>query len=467
MTVVARKRGHRTTHYVVVTWRGKRIWENVGADKREAQRLDKRRRAEVKDDTYVPPKRRGQTVARYAETWLASRRSRSVDAERHYLEQHVLVREWFAGLKMEDVRGSHIAKLVAELKAVVSRRRLPEGVKAKPIAPKTVANIYGVVRTMFREAAAREDIDRDPCALPKGTIVRGARQRREPYKPADVRTLLTCASVPTARRMFAALALLTGMREGEVCGRRWKDWDRDAEPLGSLTVDSQYDGRPLKTDKECDEHPRIVPVHPALAALLTAWWDEGYELAYLRKPTPDDYIVPCRDGHNPHTRSSAYKAWRAGLAKAGVPNLSLHSTRHTFVSMCRRGGAPKDVVERITHNAGGDIVDRYTHFDWAPLCAAVLCLPLGATVDANVDAIGTVSSSEVEALGIEPGGVGGNRRRLLGTGGGYTPPATSETPHDSAAPPPIVARVYGGGPAPWVHEATANLYELLAARGAS
>ena len=31
---------------------------------------------------------------------------------------------------------------------------------------------------------------------------------------------------------------------------------------------------------------------------------------------------------------------------------------------------------RVTHNACGDVVDGYTHFDWAPLCEAVLCLRL-------------------------------------------------------------------------------------------
>ncbi|MFC1643416.1 hypothetical protein ACFL5O_12175 [Myxococcota bacterium] len=36
-------------------------------------------------------------------------------------------------------------------------------------------------------------------------------------------------------------------------------------------------------------------------------------------------------------------------------------------SLARRDGARQDVLERITHNAAGDIMDRYTAFDWEPL----------------------------------------------------------------------------------------------------
>ncbi|HWA76044.1 MAG TPA: hypothetical protein VG937_27085 [Polyangiaceae bacterium] len=38
----------------------------------------------------------------------------------------------------------------------------------------------------------------------------------------------------------------------------WRDWDRDASPLGSINVITQYGDEPLKTD-----NPRKVPVHRA------------------------------------------------------------------------------------------------------------------------------------------------------------------------------------------------------------
>jgi hypothetical protein len=64
------------------------------------------------------------------------------------------------------------------------------------------------------------------------------------------------------------------------------------------------------------------------------------------------------------------------------------------------------VVERITHNAAGTIVDHYTHRDWELLCEAVLKIKLTEPVAKNVaTALASRVFSDkkwVEALGIEP-----------------------------------------------------------------
>jgi hypothetical protein len=195
---------------------------------------------------------------------------------------------------------------------------------------------------------------------------------RAPYSLTDFSALV---STGDEAAVFSALALFTGMREGEICGRRWRDWDREAKPLGCLDVATQYDDRPLKTARGLGEHARKVPVHPALERILDGWWCDGFEFVHGRKPERDDFIVPRRRAGKPnHTRSSGSKLWVRACARAGVTNLSLHSTRHTFITLARRGGARTEVVERITHNATGSIVDQYTHWDWAPLCDAVLAL---------------------------------------------------------------------------------------------
>jgi hypothetical protein len=61
-----------------------------------------------------------------------------------------------------------------------------------------------------------------------------------------------------------------------------------------------------------------------------------------------------------------------------------HSTRHTFITWARRGGARADVLEVVTHNAAGRMIDQYTHWDWAPLCDAVACLDYLGNVPTTV-----------------------------------------------------------------------------------
>lgn len=367
MGLVARKLKHSTVYYVVVYWSGAPapIWEHAGTDKRNAERLDRQRRREVADGTYQPKTGTGGlTVRAFVERWGAKRTNRTADTDRARLRDHVLVHP-FADMRMADVEPRHVLALV-------------ELIKATKLAAKTVANIFGVLRTMFRDAHLEQVVSRDPCVLPRNTIKRAQRRERAVYSREDVRRLTTGADVDPDRRMFATLAFYLGAREGELCGLLWSDWDREAAPLGCMRVERQYGGGDLKTDAM-----RKVPVHPDLAAALAAWWAGGFELVYCRRPTLRDHIVPMRPraaNRHPlkphHTKSSAYKLFVATCKQAGVETKdhALHTTRHTFITWARRGGARKEVLERVTHNAKGDIVDQYTHFDWQPLCEAVASL---------------------------------------------------------------------------------------------
>jgi hypothetical protein len=217
-------------------------------------------------------------------------------------------------------------------------------------------------------------------------------KQKEIYEKDDLRKLVTCEKVPLDRRTFYAFLGLTAMRHGEGAGRRWRDWDPSTPILGCLNVDTQYDGEPLKSP-DGEERPRRVPVHPTLALILHHWKEVGFPQLFGRAPRPDDFIVPSRRGPQ-HCRTvrrslanlveTREKKGRTGhrlsdCDAAGVTPLTIHRLRDTCISLARRDGARKDVFERISHNAKGDIVDGYTLFDWAPLCEAMLALRFDLT----------------------------------------------------------------------------------------
>lgn len=365
MAIVPRLlRSGKTVYWVVFSWLGEDVWERSGTDKREADRLETQRKREVRDGTYMPPKNRKATkTGPYLEQWGSERTNKTAKDDRQRLRDYVLVREWLVSMPLRDVRPMHIIQLVKELQAT-------------DMAPKTVSNTYGAVRTAFHDAVIKELIPVSPCVLPHGLIKRRRRKEPIPYEQSEAMALTRSGKLAPDLRVLAALAFYTGMREGEVCGRRWSDWDRKPKPLGCMSVFTQYGGEKLKTDS-----PRKVPVHPDLDAILTEWLNVGFELVHCRKPTPGDFIVPMRKTPRNackwkphHTRSSAYKAFDRACQAVGVTHKTLHATRNTAITWMRRGGADKSVVERITHNAAGDIVDQYTTYDWQPLCDAVNCL---------------------------------------------------------------------------------------------
>jgi integrase len=238
--------------------------------------------------------------------------------------------------------------------------------RQKGITDKTIANVLGALRVLFRDAQIAELVYTQPVLLPKKTLNRRRAKEPEIYQPAECQVLMVHAELDPRVRMFWTMALCTGMRLGEVAGRRWRD-AQPADGLDALHVATQYGGAPLKTD-----NPRVVPIHPVLSAALLEWVGT-WEALVGRKPGPDDFIVPNLDGSH-LTRSQVYKALFRACSVTGIRWRTVHSTRHTMITLCRRGGADQSALERVTHNSRGGIVDGYTRQDWQPLCVAVECL---------------------------------------------------------------------------------------------
>lgn len=426
MSVIARKRLKKIVFYVVFPWQGKRVWEHAGTDRREAERLDVRRRKEVREGTYEPDgARQATTVLQAVRAWCLKRRGSSAENEAAMLERHALRRTWFATLPLDQVRPKHAVRLVNEMKT--SRPPGEEDEKERSIlSDKSIAIVTGALHTFFRDQFIADRIQANPMVLPRGLITRKSQHERAIYTLQEIARLTSPTGLRAAdgtvypdQVIWNALAFYTGAREGEVCGLRWSDWDDDSKPLGCMTIERQYAGEGDDGETKTGTRRR-VPVHPELARQLKAWRRSGFELVIGRAPRPDDLIVPHRDDV-PHTKSSAYKMWRRSCELAGVTNRTLHSSRHSFITHARRGGARPDVLEKVTHNAAGAMIDRYTHWEWEPLCEAVACFRVPRPiVDAGVDVAARRPRKAAPAPGLEVGAAsrtigkdratGGNRR---------------------------------------------------------
>lgn len=350
----------KVTYRVAIKWRGIRYYEHAGTDKREAERLNRRRVAERKAGTYVPPAATERaTVEGYAERWIAARTNRTASDDEQRIRDHVLSRDWLASMLVGDVRSKHSKLLVEELNAT-------------HLSHKTIVNVFGAWSRMMRDALLEELLDRDPCVIPRGSMHGAAPKRREPYEAAAAALLCTDERVAVTVRLWSLLAFLTGMREGEIAGLNWGDW-RPAEPMSALLVDKQYGGQPLKTSDAERCRPRVVPVHPVLEDALGRWRTETWQLVVGHVPTDGDPICPSIRGER-HTKSSAYKAVMRACDTLGIAQgAKLHAARHSFASWARREGAAREWIERVTHNAsaGRDALEIYLHPEWPNLCDVV------------------------------------------------------------------------------------------------
>jgi len=380
MAVVDRHLKNRTIVYYVTNRlkTGAQVWEHLGTDKRKAERRDSAMKREIAENRYQGTPSSEMTVGTYADLFFPAITNRTAEDERGWWYNHVAKRcPWFLAIRLDDLDlggAKHVIKLLAELRKPYESLQNQRKGKIVELGQKSIFNIYGVVQRLFRQARVEGLMRGNPCELPAElTPSNRARSKRKPYTGDEVVTLTTDERIRLDARMWIALAFYTGEREGEVCGHKFKDYDPGPSPLGSLLVERQYDGAMLKTSTIIrGEKPRIVPVHPTLAAMLDDWKERGFELVFCRKPTPEDFIVPCRarEARN-HTRSSAYKMFQAACEVVEIESHTVHATRNTFISFCRRARCDVAALERVTHNSSGDVIDAYTDFDWESLCDAV------------------------------------------------------------------------------------------------
>lgn len=316
------------------------------------------------------------TVNMYARVWLAEREklgnaSHQDDVGR--ITNHVLPD--LGDMRLVDVRPRHVRDLVRKL-------------RAGGLAPRTVINIFGIMRTMFSDAIVDEKLLESPCRLKSGDLPDKVDSDSEwralaTYATAEVLALISDQRLPPERRMLHALKAMTGVRHGEAAGLRWRHWDVTTVPLGRLLIATSYNKGRTKTNVV-----RRVPVHPTLAAMLATWRREHWAHAYGSEPGPDDLIVPTRTGR-PISANDAGRVFKRDLGELELRvragdrrSRGGHDLRSWHITTLQEAGAPRPLIEAWTHTKLADVMTNYSRFSWSALCAEMVKLELVVVGDA-------------------------------------------------------------------------------------
>lgn len=314
-------------------------------------------------------KNSAMTVERFGKKWISERYKldiRDARNEEQRLRDHVF--PVIGHLTLATLRPGNLRDWAIEVRS------------EKGLAPRTLHNIYGVIRSMIRSARVEGFIDIDPCILTQAELGKLrdkdiAWRATAVFGKEELLALVSSPLVPNDRQVINALAGLAGLRQGEVCALRWSDIER-REPLSAIVVTRSHD-KDTKT-----EVARPVPVHPMLASLLASWRLGGWYEMVGRKPLEGDLVVPSAKtkkgpAGRPRTMSMVYKGWLKDIKALELRHRRYHDLRRTFISLALADGARRDVLERITHQAlASRAIDLYTTLPWGVLCAEVAKLDL-------------------------------------------------------------------------------------------
>ena len=233
----------------------------------------------------------------------------------------------------------------------------------------TVRHAYSQLGSIFKYAVLRGKLNTNPMAeviLPKKTLFQNKETR---YLSEDERNALvtTCymrnknGSFFFKNGPFYVFIMYTGCRIGEAIALKWSDIDFDNR---TVTI-----GRTMITVRNTDNHTsthrdqnstkngvtRTVYLSDmALQALL--------DIKASHKYDHNGYILPGAHTDKPITYVTAHGTFKRIIKQAGIEDCSIHSLRHTFVSLMINNNIPIPLVaDMVGHTNINTTMKVYTH----------------------------------------------------------------------------------------------------------
>jgi integrase len=325
----------------------------------ERAALDELRRLRREHDAgRLVASRSDMTVAEYLEYWLTDLLPGTVkpSTEASYADmtrRHIVPRVGdiqLARLARDDVR-----RFIRQLARAKSRRRG----EARVLSPRTVQYVHSILRRALEDARREELVGRNVAR--EVSPPRYERTVFEPPSADEARTLLGAAS---GDRLYAAyvLALLLGLRRGELLALRWSAIDLRGGTLRVRSSLQRVGGDLVFMSPKTRRSQRAIPLPRAVVQVLREHKArQDAERANAELWADPDLVFTTSIGTpiEPRNLSRHFEALRDS---AGVRRVRFHDLRHSCASLLFELGVPlRMVMEILGHSQISTTSDIYTH----------------------------------------------------------------------------------------------------------
>jgi len=216
-------------------------------------------------------------------------------------------------------------------------------------SPATTGKVYRVLKVVLRHALVLELIGRDPTVAIRPPRVE--RKEMDHLTPEEVEALLDKAEGDI--RDIIAVAVFTGLRQGEIFALRWQDIDFEA---GLIRVVRSYRYPHGFTDLKSSASRRTVPMLPRLSSILA----ERHRVQ--GRPGPEELVFPSEAGTPLDRHNLLTREFEPALERAGLRKIRFHDLRHTYASLCIAAGMdPKALQQAMGHSSITVTMDTYAH----------------------------------------------------------------------------------------------------------
>ena len=335
------------------TGKRRRKWHSFKGTKREAQNECARLIAAMNCGAYLEPAK--TTLGQFLERWVEHMASQVTPRthERYAELARKNITPLLGNAALAKLRPEQISS--AYVKALAHGRRDGTG----GLSPRTVHHMHRILRQALDQAARWHLIAANPANAVKPPKVE--RTLMQTYDLAETAALIEAAR---GSRMFVPtlLAVLCGLRRGEILALRWRHVDLDLGQLG--IVESLEQTRASLRFKETKTgRARTVALSQMVSEELRAHRArQAQELLRLGiRLCPDTLIAARADGEPLQPRSLTHE-WEKLVIKRGLRRIRFHDLRHAHATHLLSSGVhPKIASERLGHSSVGITLDLYSH----------------------------------------------------------------------------------------------------------
>lgn len=310
-----------------------------------------------------------------AQAERAVRRVREIDApraarggERVTMEQ--AGQELCQRLELKGRKKSHRLTVASDLRNHIAPffagktidRIAPEDVeryiaaKRRTLAIKTIRNHVNTMHSVFDVGMRKGWCQSNPVKLAARPTLKKTETRIQFLDQRELEQLLGAASPDDAiGRIEPTLyltAAMSGLRQGELLGLRWRDVDVAARKLRVVSpfVRGEFG------DPKSSGSGRSVPMAERVAVALQELREQSY---YAH----DRDLVFCHpETGRPLDRSKLVRRFKQALERADVHRITFHELRHTFGTRMAGAGTPMRTLQHWMGHADSKTTQIYAHY---------------------------------------------------------------------------------------------------------
>jgi len=339
MACITKKRGRMVIDFY--DQNGKRRLKTlpIGINKTDARKILADIEREVENETYRSKVHTPKFIE-VAEAWLEFKKPNVRENVFVNYETHVRLhlKPFFGNMLITKVNFDSIEKYIHQARAQKT---------SSPTLRKILVNLGQILKYAVRKKyiASNPIVD---IEKPKKQAKAG--KKIDFLKPHEIRALLENTSEGKIRMLFL-MAVMTGMRQGELLGLQWGDIDW----LNNQVCVKRTYNHARFYEPKTEKSYRKIDLAPIAISELKKW-------KLQCRPNEIDLVFPNEEGNPICAENMVKRDFKPALRRSGIREIRFHDLRHTYASLLiDQGEHPKYIQGQMGHASINITFDTYGH----------------------------------------------------------------------------------------------------------